>query len=278
MTQIIRRVKFPNDLSIRSFVDNGDNWSVGQRQLLCLGRKIIREDFADCTIVSIAHRIPTVMDCDWVLVIDARYAKAFDKPSHLIKRPSLFGALYRCGLPERDVSLEFWKPIPPTEPYLVILGDVRDELYNTRKRDRHLLVHDVSEILEELFLEPLELCYRSLCACGDRAIADGSLLDFLRQVSTFGLLLIRLAIRQESDHHTDVLDAITQHLQIGSYREWSEEKRQEWLLFELRGKRPLVGHGLPRTKEIARCFGYISSSSRTSIGLFWCLHHLHGYC
>ena len=80
-------------------------------------------------------------------------------------------------------------------------------------------------------MEYLELCYRSLCACGDRPIADGSLLDFLRQVSTFGLPLVRLDIRQESERHTDVLDAITKHLDIDSYREWSEERRQEWLLF-----------------------------------------------
>ncbi|XP_019159043.1 PREDICTED: phosphoenolpyruvate carboxylase-like [Ipomoea nil] len=161
---------------------------------------------------------------------------------------------------KRDVKhyIEFWKQIPPNEPYRVILADVRDKLYSTRERARQLLANGFSDIPEEAtftnveqFLEPLEVCYRSLCACGDRSIADGSLLDFLRQVSTFGLSLVRLDIRQESDRHTDVLDAITLHLGIGSYKEWSEERRQEWLLSELGGKRPLFGPDLPKTEEIS---------------------------
>ncbi|KAI9108775.1 hypothetical protein K1719_020080 [Acacia pycnantha] len=36
---------------------------------------------------------------------------------------------------KRDAKkfIEFWKQIPPSEPYHVILGDVRDKLYNTRE-------------------------------------------------------------------------------------------------------------------------------------------------
>ncbi|WCJ24821.1 Phosphoenolpyruvate carboxylase [Euphorbia peplus] len=137
--------------------------------------------------------------------------------------------LHRSSRKDAKHYIEFWKKIPQSEPYRVILGDVRDKLYNTRERSRQLLTNGISEIPEEStftnveqFLEPLELCYRSLCACGDRPIADGSLLDFLRQ-----------------------------HLEIGSYREWSEERRQEWLLSELSGKRPLFGPDLPKTDEIA---------------------------
>jgi ABC-type multidrug transport system fused ATPase/permease subunit len=44
-------------------------------------QRIIREDFAECTIISIAHRIPTVMDCDRVLVIDAGNHLKFSVPS-----------------------------------------------------------------------------------------------------------------------------------------------------------------------------------------------------
>ncbi|MFS7973229.1 Phosphoenolpyruvate carboxylase 1 [Helianthus anomalus] len=51
----------------------------------------------------------------------------------------------------RDVKhyIEFWKQVPPTEPYHLVLGDVRDKLYNTRERARHLLAHDISDVPEE---------------------------------------------------------------------------------------------------------------------------------
>ncbi|XP_021803459.1 phosphoenolpyruvate carboxylase 1-like, partial [Prunus avium] len=95
--------------------------------------------------------------------------------------------LHRSSKKDAKHYIEFWKQIPPNEPYRVILGDVRDKLYSTRERARQLLANGISEIPEETtftnveqFLEPLEMCYRSLCSCGDRAIADGSLLDFLR--------------------------------------------------------------------------------------------------
>nr|ABG01962.1 phosphoenolpyruvate carboxylase [Sesuvium portulacastrum] len=181
---------------------------------------------------------------------------------------------------KRDAKhyIEFWKQIPPNEPYRVVLADVRDKLYNTRERARQVLANGYSDIPEEAtfthvdrLLEPPELCYRSLCDCGDRPIADGSLLDFMRQVATFGLCLVRLDIRQESDRHTDVLDAITTHLNIGSYRDWPEEKRQEWLLSELRGKRPLFGPDLPKTEEIADVldtFHVISELPSDSFGAY----------
>ncbi|KAF4354328.1 hypothetical protein F8388_022990 [Cannabis sativa] len=184
-------------------------------------------------------------------------------------------SMWRCN---DELRAQFWKQIPPNEPYRVILGGVRDKLYYTRERARHLLTNGVSDIPEdttftnvEQFLEPLELCYRSLCSCGDRPIADGSLLDFMRQVSTFGLSLVRLDIRQESDRHTDVMDAITKHLDIGSYRDWPEEQRQEWLLSELSGKRPLFGPDLPKTEEIADVldtFNVISELPSDSFGAY----------
>lgn len=106
------------DHNLNVVVDNGENWSVGQRQLLCLGRallkkshilfldeatasvdaqtdvvlqKIIRQEFQTSTVVSIAHRIPTVMDCDMVMVLEAGmvYAK-FGLYSSSIEKKVIF--------------------------------------------------------------------------------------------------------------------------------------------------------------------------------------------
>ncbi|CAI9284129.1 unnamed protein product [Lactuca saligna] len=72
--------------------------------------------------------------------------------------------LYKSARRDAKHYIEFCKQVPPTEPYRVILDDVRDILYKTRERCRHLLAHGKSEIPEEAvynnvehFLQPLPI-------------------------------------------------------------------------------------------------------------------------
>ncbi|KAB2037727.1 hypothetical protein ES319_D03G096800v1 [Gossypium barbadense] len=102
-------------------VQDGLNWSMEQRQLFCLGRallkrskilvldeatasidnttdsiiqKTIRAELKDCTVITVAHRIPTVMDCNMVLGISDGKLVEFDEPMKLMnKEGSLFGQL-----------------------------------------------------------------------------------------------------------------------------------------------------------------------------------------
>ncbi|XP_068898240.1 multidrug resistance-associated protein 1 isoform X5 [Tenebrio molitor] len=97
--------------------EGGENLSVGQRQLICLSRALLRKtkvlvldeataavdletddliqrtirtEFKDCTVLTIAHRLNTIMDSDRVIVLDQGKIVEFDSPSNLLKQQSIF--------------------------------------------------------------------------------------------------------------------------------------------------------------------------------------------
>ncbi|BFM22040.1 phosphoenolpyruvate carboxylase [Gilvimarinus japonicus] len=98
-------------------------------------------------------------------------------------------------------------------------------------------------------LAPLMVCYRSLKEVGLPHIANGPLLDTIRRVHSFGINLVPLDIRQDGERHVKVMDELTRHLDMGSYFEWSESERQEFLLNHLKDKRPLLPADWPVSDE-----------------------------
>lgn len=125
------------------------------------------------------------------------------------------------------------------EPYRAVLRDVRNRMRTTRDRLARelesgppLRVASITESEYEAsadFLEPLQLCHRSLVDSGLKIIADGRLADVIRRVMTFGLSLVRLDLRQHASRHAAAMDAITRHAGAGSYLEWDESRRQAFL-------------------------------------------------
>jgi phosphoenolpyruvate carboxylase len=130
------------------------------------------------------------------------------------------------------------------EPYRALLRPLLNKIERTRDGLTARLrkqPHDESEWLQtnQELLEPLTLCYESLIECGMPITANGYLLDTIRRVHCFGVHLLRLDIRQDSERHADVFSEITRYLGIGDYGQWSETDKQAFLLRELSSKRPL---------------------------------------
>jgi phosphoenolpyruvate carboxylase len=123
------------------------------------------------------------------------------------------------------------------EPYRAVLRDLR-----CRVRE----IRTPAELLE-----PLRLCHRSLAVTGQQIIADGNLLDTIRRAAAFGLVLARLDIRQHANRHAQAIDAITRAEGRGSYLDWTEAERQQYLVAALRERRRIVPPALAADGEVA---------------------------
>jgi phosphoenolpyruvate carboxylase len=131
------------------------------------------------------------------------------------------------------------------EPYRAVLRTLRDRLRYTlaaltaQAKEGKAPPEDIITSEDELW-QPAYACYDSLIACGMQRIAQGKLLDLLRRIKCFGVHLVRLDIRQDSDRHTQALSELTRALDLGDYNEWDEARRQQFLVSELASKRPLI--------------------------------------
>ncbi len=117
---------------LEAVAEGGENFSTGQRQLICIARVLlrkpkilimdeatasvdnstddlvqvmVRERFKDATVFTIAHRLHTVMDSDQIVVLDNGSLAEMDSPSNLIEQDGVFAGMWKQHQISRGAEL-----------------------------------------------------------------------------------------------------------------------------------------------------------------------------
>jgi phosphoenolpyruvate carboxylase len=161
------------------------------------------------------------------------------------------------------------------EPYRLKMAYIQERLENTLARS-HKLYN--GEILQEEdlaanvnpfyrygtdFLDELRLIQSNLKETG---LTCQDLDNLICQVEIYGFNLAQLDFRQESSRHSDTIDEVVTYLQLlpKPYNELSEDDKVEWLVAELKTRRPLIPGELP-----------FSDKARETIETFRMVRKLH---
>jgi phosphoenolpyruvate carboxylase len=161
-------------------------------------------------------------------------------------------------LPELDPR---YRRMNAEEPYRLKLTCIRVKLTNTRRRIAERRPHEPGRdyLGTRELLDDLVLVRDSLLAHRGELVARGSLERAIRTVSTFGLHLATMDVREHADAHHHALAQLFDRLadpdQDRRYGELGREERRELLAAELGSRRPLAPTPPPLDPDGARTYG-----------------------
>jgi len=159
-----------------------------------------------------------------------------------------------AALPEIN---ERFRRVNAQEPYRLKLRAIQVKLANTRSRlavgTAHVPGRDYLGSAE--LIADLEVMRDSLARHGGDLVAAGRLATVIRTVSSFGLRLGILDIREHADKHHEVLAQLYARVgEVADYHSLSREERTKLLAEELAGRRPLSTPDTPLSDAARRTF------------------------
>jgi phosphoenolpyruvate carboxylase len=170
----------------------------------------------------------------------------------------------------------------PIATKLALTGKWAEQELHKLEKDEQVTTNicpDEVYLSKDELMDELLTVHRALCDTGNAVTADGRLADLIRKLSAFGLTFVPLDVRQESDRHAEVLDGVTRYLGLGSYAQWDEDTRVNWISQQLQSRRPLLRAGVwndpgseryfsENAREVLDTFGMIADQYEDSLGAY----------